>query len=82
MTDANATDRDLASWRIPLFPARLPRHKKLWAEGSDRGAEFIADMQQQSGLELDIVDRVPTVTGFKRLPTRWRVERTLAWLSG
>ena len=81
VTEANDTDRDVARWLIPLLPARFPRLKKLWADGMYRGAEFIADRHRQSGIEVASVDRDPTVKGFKRLATRWLVERTLAWRS-
>ena len=82
VTEANSTDREVASWLIPLLPARCPRLKKLWADGIYRGAEFIADMHERSGIDVEIVERDPTVKGFKLLPFRWVIERTFAWLSG
>ena len=33
------------------------------------------------GLSIEIVKRSDAVTGFKVLPRRWVVERTLAWLN-
>ena len=81
VTEANDTDRDVARWLIALLPARFPPLKKRWAAGMYRGAEFIADRHRQSGIEVASVDRDPTVKGFKRLATRWLVERTLAWRS-
>ena len=82
MTEASYTDREVASWLLPLLPARFPRLKKLWADGIYRGVEFIADRHEQSGIDVEIVERDPTVKGFKLLPYRWVVERTFAWLSG
>ena len=81
MTEGSYTDREVASWLIPLLPAPLPRLKKLWADGIYRGADFIADMYEQSGIEVEIVERDPAVKGFKLLPYRWVIERTFAWLS-
>ena len=82
VTEANYTDREVASWLIPLLTTCFPRRKKLWADGIYRGAEFIADMHDQAGIDVEIVERDPTVKGFKLLPYRWVVERTFAWLSG
>jgi putative transposase len=82
VTEASYTDRDVASWLIPLLPARFPRLKKLWADGIYRGEDFIADMRTEAHIELEIVERDPTVKGFKLLPFRWVIERTFAWLSG
>ncbi len=82
VTEANYTDRDVASWLIPLLPSRFTRLKKLWADGIYRGEEFIADMRQQTGITVEIVERDPQVKGYQKLPFRWVVERTFAWLSG
>jgi putative transposase len=82
VTEASYTDREVASWLIPLLPARFPRLKKLWADAIYRGEAFIADMRTEAHIELEIVERDPTVKGFKLLPFRWVIERTFAWLSG
>jgi len=67
---------------IPLLPARFPRLKRLWADGIYRGAEFIDEMRERAKITVEIVERDPSVTGFKLVLYRWVVERTFAWLSG
>ncbi len=81
VTEANYPDREVAGWLIPLLPASFPRLKKLWADGIYRGVDFIADLFTRTGIHLEIIERDPTVKGFKLLPRRWVVERTFAWLS-
>jgi len=82
VTEANCTDREVASWLIPFLPQRFGRLQKLWADGSYRGEEFIDEMRERTGITVEIVERDPSVKGFKLLPYRWVVERTFAWLSG
>ena len=80
VTEANYTDRELAARLIPLLPERFPRLTKLWADGIYRGEDFIAEMLTEAGIDVEIIERDPTVKGFKLLPRRWVVERTFAWL--
>ncbi len=82
VTEANYTDREVASWLIPFLPQRFGRLQKLWADGIYRGEEFIDEMRERTGITVEIVERDPLVKGFKLLPYRWVVERTFAWLSG
>jgi putative transposase len=82
VTEAHYTDREVAAWLIPLLPHRFPRLEKLWADGIYRGKEFIAEMLEKAGITVEIIERDPSVKGFKLLPKRWVVERTFAWLSG
>jgi putative transposase len=82
VTEASYTDREVAGWLIPLLSARFPRLKKLWADGIYRGEEFIKEMRERTGITVEIVERDPAIKGFQKLPYRWVVERTFAWLSG
>jgi hypothetical protein len=67
-----------------------PRVRKLFVDWGYRGLEETAS---SLGLELEVVARpyagvregaevpeIPRERGFKPLPKRWVVERTLAWL--
>ena len=61
-----------------LYPFLL----KLYADGGYQGPQF------QDGLravvrqvDVEIVKRSDTARGFTVLPTRWIVERTIAWLN-
>jgi putative transposase len=82
VTCANVSD---TAGAVVLF-ARLRRGtgvaKKLrvvWADGGYFNAA--KDQAHKQRLELRIVEKDTTTTGFKPLPKRWVVERTFAWLS-
>jgi hypothetical protein len=84
VTEANYTDREVASWLIPGLPTRFPRLRKLWADGIYRGAEFIDEMRERTGITVEIVERDPSVNGFKLLPYRFcggAYFRLAIWLS-
>jgi putative transposase len=77
---ANIQDRDGA--RLVLDKARgfLPRLLLIWADGGYAG-QLVEWVATQCHWVLEIVKRSDDVKGFKVLPKRWIVERTLAWLS-
>ena len=77
---ANIQDRDGA--RLVLSNARgfLPRLVLIWADGGYAG-QLVAWVATQCHWVLEIVKRSDDMQGFKVLPKRWIVERTLAWLS-
>lgn len=77
---ANIQDRDGA--RLVLNKARgfLPRLLLIWADGGYAG-QLVEWVATQCQWVLEIVKRSDDVKGFKVLPKRWIVERTLAWLS-
>ena len=54
--------------------------KKIWADGTYRGEEFIQWVSDQFGCVLEVVKKKSTGKGFGVLPRRWVVERTFAWL--
>ncbi|MFE2019145.1 IS5 family transposase [Streptomyces sp. NPDC059499] len=55
-----------------------PGLRKGWA---DRGyREYLVDHAARLGIDLEVVRRAPGTKGFKVLPRRWVVERTLGWL--
>jgi putative transposase len=61
----------------------VPRLKKIWADAAYRGkelAEWCREGQQNSGRELEIVERTPGARGFTAQPRRLVVERSFAWL--
>jgi transposase len=60
----------------------FPFVAKLFADGGYLGPQFrqaLAKVVPQ--LSVDIVKRSDTARGFKVLPKRWVVERTIAWLN-
>jgi len=56
----------------------LPRLLRIWADQGYRGA-WVAWLEQEYGITLDIVVRAADQQGFVVRPRRWVVERSLAW---
>ena len=69
--------RCLLSGLAPL----LPRLKKIWADAAYRGQELTTWCKAEGGWDLEVVERVSGQRGFRVLPRRWVVERTLGWIS-
>ena len=65
----------------PLLPY-FPWLRKLWVDGGYSGADF-ADWvrQHRPKLAVVVIKRTDALAGFRVLPKRWVVERTLAWLT-
>ena len=55
--------------------------RKVWVDGTYRGAEWTAWIQAKYRRVLESVTRAEGQKGFAVLPHRWVVERTLAWLN-
>jgi putative transposase len=55
--------------------------RKVWVDGTYRGAEWTAWVKEQYHIVLESVVRAEGQKGFAVLPHRWVVERTLAWLN-
>lgn len=77
---ADGQDRDGAKLVFEkLPPETLASLKKIWADGSYRGADFLAWLLETVAASLEITNRPPNAKGFVVVPVRWIVERTLAW---
>jgi len=60
----------------------FPFVAKLFADGGYRGPQFRQELAKVvPQLSVGIVKRSDTAKGFKVLPKRWVVERTIAWLN-
>jgi putative transposase len=59
-----------------------PRLAKIWADNKYHNHDLYAWVKEDAAgrYELEIVSRPPDVSGWVRLPRRWVVERTFAWL--
>jgi putative transposase len=55
--------------------------RKVWVDGTYRGAEWTAGVKERYKIGLESVARAEGQQGFAVLPHRWVVERTLAWLN-
>lgn len=62
-------------------PAALPRMRKIWGDTKYHNHNLYQWLQdRRPGWELEVISRPPGTKGFTRLPKRWVVERTHAWL--
>lgn len=77
---AGQQDRDGARVVLTKVHDRLPRLKKIWADGGYAG-KLVDWVKEVCGWVLDIVKRSDTAQGFEVLPHRWIVERTFGWLN-
>ena len=55
--------------------------RKVWVDGTYRGAAWTAWVKAQYHIVLESVAHAAGHKGFAVLPHRWVVERTLAWLN-
>lgn len=76
---AGVQDRDGIKLVLERIKGRVPRLKRIWADGAYEAA---VDWVWSFGRwVLDLVRKPEGLKGFQLLPRRWVVERTFAWLS-
>jgi putative transposase len=80
VTSADVQDRVGARCLLAGLKPFVPRLKKIWADGAYAGEQLAGWLEEQSGWELEIVERDREAKGFEVLPKRWIVERTFSWL--
>jgi len=77
VTPADVTDRDAARELLPVLRERNPELTLMWA---DNGYTGLADWaRNELDLTFKVVKKPPNQVGFKVLPRRWIVERSLSW---
>jgi putative transposase len=83
VTPADVQDRDGAKEVLGALKTPFCRVKKVWADGAYAGqlVDWVAGLRSRLPVELEIVKRSDDVSGFKVIPKRWIVERTLGWLN-
>jgi len=66
----------------PLDRTDYPRLKKIWADSKYHNYALYAHIKNNvdGSWEIEIVSRPPDKKGWVKLPRRWVVERTFAWL--
>jgi putative transposase len=76
--DAAAAPRVLAQ----LDQTDYPRLRRIWADNKYHNHTLYAWVEEHGGgaWALEIVSRPPGQRGWVKLPKRWVVERTFAWL--
>jgi putative transposase len=80
VTSADVQDRVGARCLLAGLKPFVPRLKKIWADGAYAGEKLAGWLEEQSGWELEIVERDREAKGFEVSPKRWIVERTFSWL--
>ena len=75
-------DRDGGILVLSTLFGMFPSLRKLFADGGYQGPQFAnAVAKILPSLDIEIVKRPDAAVGFKIVPKRWIVERTIAWLN-
>lgn len=81
VTPASCPEREGAQKVLGLVGDWFTQLRKLWVDGGYSGPLFAQWVKEQwPKLEVEVVKRSDSTTGFAVLPRRWVVERTLGWL--
>jgi putative transposase len=81
VTPADCPERDGARQVLEQVGGWFTRLRKLWVDGGYSGENFAQWVRAQwPKLEVEVVKRSDTTSGFTVLPRRWIVERTFGWL--
>ncbi|MEH2319572.1 IS5 family transposase [Nostoc sp.] len=76
---ASIQDRDGAKLVLDKIQYSFPKLHLIWADAGYAG-KLVDWVRYFIGCAMEIVKRSDDTSGFKVLPRRWVVERTLAWL--
>jgi putative transposase len=82
VTVASADDGTIAPEVLKeLTPEHLTRLKLLWADGKYNNRHLKGWLvKAKVGYTIEVVSRPPGSVGYVKLPRRWVVERTFAWI--
>ena len=78
---ANIGDREGAKWLLYGKQYSLPALRKIWADGSYTGKDFIDLIKKKTGVVIEVIEKRRGIREFSLLPKRWIVERTFAWIN-
>ena len=81
VTGADLQDRDGAPPLLESIRTRFPWLRHIFADGGYAGPKLATALAQIGTWTLEIIKRSDTAKGFERLPRRWVVERTIAWIN-
>lgn len=79
VTAANLSEKAGTVMILEKICGQFPRLKKIFSDGGYEGKDFAQAVKDNYHLDWEVVKRKQS-KGFKVLPWRWIVERTLAWL--
>lgn len=77
---ANLQDRDGALLVLAGLRRLFPWLDLIWADGAYKGPGLNALFGKPRRWRLEVVKRSDNTAGFKVLPRRWVVERTIGWI--
>jgi transposase len=79
---ADIQDRDGGMLVMATLFGTFPFLNTLFADGGYQGPQFATALAKVlPHLDVEIVKRSDAAIGFKIIPKRWIVERTVAWLN-
>jgi putative transposase len=81
VTAASVSDQAGAREVLQRLRGTCKKLRKVWVDGTYRGAEWMSWVKEKYRIVLEPVLRKEEQKGFSVLPRRWVVERTLAWLN-
>ncbi len=79
--EASIQDRDGAPALLGLIRSAFPWLRHVFADGGYAGNKLRNALKAIGHWTIEIVKRSDAAKGFKLLPRRWVVERTIAWLN-
>ena len=79
--EASIQDRDGAPALLQLIRGSFPWLRHVFADGGYAGPKLKKALASIGRWTIKIVKRSDASQGFKLLPSRWVVERTIAWLN-
>lgn len=78
---ADIQDRDGAPLLLATMHRAFPGLRHVFADAAYAGRKLEAALAKLGTWTFEIVRRSAAAKGFERLPRRWVVERTIAWLN-
>lgn len=79
VTSASASDQAGARSLFAENKEQIKSVKKIWVDGTYRGAEWHKEVKRDYGIELEVSKNPEGVKGFIVQAKRWVVERTFGW---
>jgi transposase len=78
ITAGSVQDSTAGKHTLDVLATEHPTVSKVWVDGGYNNS--VVAHGAAYGIDVEVVRRDPDVKGFKVLPRRWTVERTLGWL--
>lgn len=79
VTAASVQDRDGARYLLTALATCFRRIQRVWVDGAYSGGPVT--LGTKLGIVVEVVAKLAGQVGFKVLPRRWVVERSLSWIN-